>query len=136
MTAALQPCIKAPRRVASPWDALLDGPPIRLQQRVEDPTTSARAGTKLSHLLAELASARSANTLTLAVCCDLTPRQVWGLLKARRAAGQVRFEDGRWSMVESFPAGPQALAIERAAQLLRMNGWEVSPPPPADAGAS
>jgi hypothetical protein len=109
--------------LAGPWDALLRGPRHRMTPPADDAPAS-RAGTKLSTLLAELDQRIDATTLTLAVCTDLTPRQVWGLLKAPRACGQVRFEDGRWSLVREF-AGRD---VEKAAALLRARGWAVQPP--------
>ena len=108
---------------AGPWDTLLHlREPVRLPPTAAPPES--RAGTKTASLLAELAARGSATTLTLSVCSDLTPRQVWGLLKQPRAIGQVRFESGRWSLVEGF-AGRD---IERAAALLRSHGWLVEPP--------
>lgn len=109
---------------AGPWDALLFTRPQRMTPRADDGATEARAGTKLSALLAELALCGTANTLTLAVRAELDPRQVWGLLKAPRAMGQVRFEAGRWELVAGF-AGRD---VERAATLLRARGWHVEPP--------
>lgn len=111
-------------QLASPWDALLHVAPLRMTQRADDCGTEARAGTKLAGLLAELAACGTATTLSLAVRCELTPRQVWGLLKAPRQVGQVRFCDGMWGMVHGF-AGRD---VERAAALLRDCGWRVEPP--------
>jgi hypothetical protein len=85
-----------------------------------------RPGTKLAALLAELATVESLSTLALAVRCDLTSRQVWGLLKAPRATGQVRFDAGRWSLVAGYPGRD----VERAVALLRARGWTVKPPQP------
>lgn len=109
---------------ATPWDALLKALPMRLRIEPDQGASEARPGTKLSGLLAELASRDSASTLTLAVCSDLTPRQVWGLLKAPRAIGQVRFDAGRWTLAREF-AGRD---VERAAALLRDRGWRVQAP--------
>ena len=111
---------------ASPWDALLRLRPVRRPLAIapQPGATEARPGTKLAGLLAVLAEHENATTLTLAVCADLTPRQVWGLLKAPRASGQVRFEAGRWTLVPGF-AGRD---VERAAALLRSLGWRVDPP--------
>ena len=108
---------------ATPWDALLKAPPMRLAPPSVD-DVDAKAGTKLAGLLHELASLRSAPTLTLCVSCDLTPRQVWGLLKAPRQRGQVAFDGQRWSLNTHY-AGHQ---VERAAALLRDLGWTVEPP--------
>ena len=110
---------------ATPWDALLRCGPQRMTPRAEDSAMEARSGTKLAGLLAELAECGSATTLSLAVRADLTPRQVWGLLKAPRAIGQVRFEGGRWKLVCGF----RGRDIERAAALLRRHGWRVEPAP-------
>lgn len=109
-------------RPAGPWDALLRSGPQRLGDAVPEP--DAKPNTKLAGLLAELAKHDSATTLSLAVCADLDPRQVWGLLKQPRAIGQVVFEAGRWHLVRTF-AGRD---IERAAALLRNAGWRVTPP--------
>jgi hypothetical protein len=110
---------------AGPWDQLLRLPPLRIEPRGESVEPPARAGTKLAGLLAELAARElRPTTLTLALCADLTPRQVWGLLKQPRAIGQVRFEGGRWSLVREF-AGRD---VERAAALLRDLGWRVERP--------
>lgn len=106
---------------ASPWDVLLRAPAWR--RPAPDAAGQARDGTKLARLLAELAARDSASTHTLAVCVDLTPRQVWGLLKQPRAVGQVKFEAGRWSLVSSF----QGRDVERAVALLRSKGWRVVP---------
>jgi len=74
--------------------------------------------------LRPLAMCGTATTLTLADRADLTSRQVWGLLKAPRALGQVRFDGGLWDLVDGF-AGRD---LERAAALLRDHGWRVEPP--------
>jgi hypothetical protein len=108
---------------ASPWDALLRGTPVPLRDESAD-APDTKPGTKLAGLLAELAGRTDATTLTLSVCCDLTSRQVSGLLKAPRECGQVRFDGGRWSLVREF-AGRD---VERAVQLLRDRGWRVEPP--------
>ncbi|MEY2686853.1 MAG: hypothetical protein RL375_1051 [Pseudomonadota bacterium] len=110
---------------ASPWDVLLKAQPCRFKVHCpQDADVDAKPGTKLAGLLAELAERDTATTHTLAVCADLEPRQVWGLLKAPRAAGQVRFEAGRWSINRDW-AGRD---VERAAALLRDLGWTVAPP--------
>jgi len=103
------------RGTCTPWDALLHVAP----QRLAMPGTS-----KTDCLLAELVARGCAPTATLAVCTDLTHRQVWGLLKYARAIGKVRFDDGLWSLVHGF-AGRD---VERAAALLRERGWRVEPP--------
>lgn len=112
------------RRLAGPWDALLHVAPLRMTPRGDDGAVEARAGTKLAGLLAELQACGTATTLSLAVRCDLTQRQVWGLLKAPREIGQVRFGGGRWEIAHGF-AGRD---MERAAALLRERGWRVEPP--------
>lgn len=111
-------------RTASPWDMLLQLPPERFAERAEHRAADVRGGTKLAGLLAVLAEVDSITTLSLAARTDLTERQVWGLLKAPRAVGQVRFADGRWQLVRGF-AGRD---VERAAALLRARGWTVEPP--------
>jgi hypothetical protein len=109
---------------ASPWDALLKVPPQRISQPVPKEDGGAKPPTRTAELLAVLGQREDATTLQLAVCTDLTPRQVWGLLKQPRAIGQVRFEGDRWSLVREF-AGRD---VERAAALLRARGWRVEPP--------
>lgn len=112
---------------ASPWDALLrPHRPIRLHTAEPEPDApqQARPGTKVARLLAELAEVESATTLSLCVRTDLDVRQVWGLLKAPRTAGQVRFSAGRWALNRDW----RGRDIERAAALLRGAGWRVMPP--------
>lgn len=114
-------------RPASPWDALLrPHRPIRLHTAEPEPDArqQARPGTKVARLLDELAQADSMPTLSLCVRCDMTPAQIWGLLKAPRAAGQVSFRDGRWALNRDW----RGRDIERAAALLRDAGWTVKPP--------
>ena len=84
---------------ASPWDALLRAAPACRSAEASPEATESKPGTKLAGLLEELATRESATTATLAVCADLEPRLVWGLLKTPRDRGQVRFEAGRWSLV-------------------------------------
>lgn len=114
-----------PSRHASPWDALL-----RVQRHRSAPAQhhqpAARTGTKLAGLLDLLRERDSATTLTLSVCADLTPRQVWGLLKQPRVIGQVHFEAGRWSLREDFPGHD----VQRAIKLLQDRGYVVEAPRP------
>lgn len=108
---------------AGPWDALLlTARQTRVHMNLTD--IGAKPATKLSGLLEELAARRDATTLTLSVCADLTPRQVWGLLKEPRACGQVRFAAGRWQLVADF----MGRDVARAAALLRTRGWRLEPP--------
>lgn len=113
-----------PPRAASPWDVLLQAPRNRAPVPAAAAAESARPGTKLAALLAELAQTDSTTTLALAVRADLTPRQVWGLLKDPRATGQVTFSAGRWALNAEW----QGRDVERAAELLRSKGWRVTPP--------
>ena len=96
---------------ATPWDALLRHPAIRLRPDAEPGAQDARQGTKLARVLAELAQLDNIPTLALCVRCDLERRQVWGLLKAPRAAGQVTFSAGRWALNRDW----RGRDIERAA---------------------
>jgi len=75
-------------------------------------------------LLAELETVQSLPTAALGARCDLDSRQVWGLLKTPRDAGQVRFDGGRWSLVQDYPGRD----VQRAAELLRARGWKLTPP--------
>jgi len=112
---------------ASPWDALLrHGRPIRLHTAEHEPDAQqqARPGTKVARLLDELAEVDSMPTLALCVRCDMTPAQIWGLLKAPRASGQVTFSAGRWALNRDW----RGRDIERAAALLRAAGWTLKPP--------
>lgn len=109
---------------ASPWDVLLRGPRIRIQPDRAEQDADVKAGCKLARLLDELGQRDSATTLTLCACAELSSRQVWGLLKGPREIGQVRYAEGRWSLVRGF-AGRR---VERAAALLRAQGWHVVPP--------
>lgn len=122
---------------ASPWDALLrphkiveDAARFEWQYIEADAPQQARPGTKVARLLAELAQVESATTLSLCVRTDLDFRQVWGLLKAPRASGQVTFSAGRWALNRDW----RGRDIERAAALLRNAGWRVTPP--ADGGSN
>lgn len=110
-------------RDAGPWDALLRAPRRGLTP-LEDSTQAARARTKLASLLDELATVEGLPTAALGVRCDLDSRQVWGLLKAPREAGQVRFDGCRWSLAADYPGRD----VQRAADLLRAKGWLVTPP--------
>lgn len=111
---------------ASPWDALLrNRRPIRLCcGDAAVAVDEARPGSKLAALLAALQELGSPSTLALALQADLTPRQVWGLLKAPRTDGRVRFAAGRWELVPDYPGAD----VARAAALLRAKGWRVMPP--------
>lgn len=114
----------AAARPASPWDVLLQAPRNRAPVPERDAEEGTRPGTKVAALLAELAQTDSNTTLALAVRADLTPRQVWGLLKAPRATGQVTFSAGRWALNPDW----HGRDVERAAELLRSKGWRVMPP--------
>lgn len=109
---------------ASPWDILLRGPRMRIQSDPAAQDADVSAGTKLARLLDDLAKRESATTLTLCACAELSSRQVWGLLKGPLQIGQVRYAEGRWSLVQDF-AGRR---VQRAAALLRSRGWRVEPP--------
>ena len=108
---------------ASPWDALLRAKqPMRVTG--ETVVRGVKPGTKTAELMAELTMRGSATTRTLAVCTDLTPSQVWGLLNYRRAVGEIKFEGGYWTLAAGF-AGRD---VERAAAVLRKRGWRVEAP--------
>jgi hypothetical protein len=106
------------RTSASPWDALL----VPSMQRMDAVTyEDARPGTKLAGLLRRLSDQAGVTTFELANFEDMTGRQVWGLLKAPRACGQVLFEAGRWSLTVDF----HGRDVQRAITLLRERGWIV-----------
>lgn len=82
-------------------------------------------GKKAAHLIGLLEqSPRS--TAALAEAAGLTIRQVWGLLKYHRARGTVSFDpdSGIWQTKNA----PERAAIQRAAALLRANGWTLKEP--------
>lgn len=110
---------------ASPWDALLN---VQHAVRLQAPRASAapepKPATKTAGLLELLAHSPGLTTLALAFEADLTPNQVWGLLKDPRGAGQVTYDGGRWESVVDFPGRD----VMRAAELLRRKGWTVEPP--------
>lgn len=108
----------------TPWDVLLRSRPVRMRAEEQPMPERGRPGTKLAGVLAQLAEVGSATTLSLCARTDLEARQVWGLLKAPREAGQVRFEAGRWSLNRNW----RGREIERAARLLRDAGWMVREP--------
>lgn len=108
---------------AGVWDALMRAPRCSLSPGPDD-STEARGGSKLAGLLAELATVESLPTGALGARCDLDSRQVWGLLKAPRAAGQVQFDGKRWALAPDFPGRD----VQRAVELLRARGWRVTPP--------
>lgn len=106
------------------WDALLRQPAPRAESADPQPASEVQAGTKVARLIAELAECETATTASLATCVGITTNQVWGLLKAARKNGQVRFAGTRWELVRTY-AGRD---VDRAAELLRRNGWRVEPP--------
>ncbi|MFY7940041.1 MAG: hypothetical protein ACOVOX_03950 [Burkholderiaceae bacterium] len=108
---------------ASPWDVLLKAPAIRLGH-AEHVLADCDQGGKLATLLAILVSSKSLPTNALAARAEMNSRQIWGLLKAPRAAGQVVFNAGRWALVPDYPGRD----VQRAADLLRSKGWHVEPP--------
>jgi len=121
-------------RRAGPWDALLGMSGRRRLHAVhpaEDDADSSgstssntSSSSKVAILLAELATVGSLPTAALGSRCDLDSRQVWGLLKTPRDAGQVVFEGGRWALTRDYPGRE----IQRAVKLLQARGWHVQPP--------
>lgn len=112
---------------ASPWDALLRTPrSIRITPVTDEPAAhdGLHAAGKTHALLSALVDADSLPTVSLGALCELETRQVWGLLKAPRARGQVFFNAGRWSLNRDWHGND----IERAAALLRDAGWIVRKP--------
>ena len=85
------------------------------------------ATTKVAALLAYLRAGGPASTATLCLLVDVDSRAVWGLLKAPRRRGQVRYERGMWSAVDDYDRELQ-FDIGTAAALLRRHGWTVQPP--------
>ena len=105
---------------ASPWDALIR--PIRRVPQVAQPND--KRPTKTAHLLQIIEQRRRVPTLALCAEVELDSRAVWGLLKAHKQAGQVRFDGTHWLMSDDYvPA-----KLQRAAQLLRQAGWTVIEP--------
>ena len=105
--------------IASPWAALLNPPTQWIDVDCDD-----QPGTKLAGLLRQLSDRADATTSELASFAGMTSRQVWGLLKAPRACGQVQFANGRWSLAPDF----HGRDVQRAITLLRNLGWRVEPP--------
>lgn len=64
------------------------------------------------------------STNELADAGAMTSKQVWGLLKAPRALGQVRYVECLWELDRDFPGAD----VVRACELLRDKGWKVTPP--------
>lgn len=110
---------------ASPWDALLNvRHPVRLSESRAAAASEPKPTTKTAALLELLARSPRMTTLAVAFEADLTPNQVWGLLKDPRGAGEVTYEGGRWDVVANFPGRD----VQRAVPLLRRKGWTVEPP--------
>lgn len=61
----------------------------------------------------------------LARATNLTTKQVWGLLKAYRAAGIVNFVHGLWSLNRDSISQRE---INAAVRLLRSHGYQVTEP--------
>jgi hypothetical protein len=68
-----------------------------------------------------------ASTSTLSSLIGLESKLVWGLLKAPRQRGQVRYADGMWSAINEYDDELQR-ELSTAAALLRRHGWTVRPP--------
>lgn len=75
-------------------------------------------------LVEHLRQAGPTTTASLCHVVDRESRLVWGLLKNRRAAGEVTFADGLWSAAADYSESLQA-EIAAAAALLRRHGWMV-----------
>jgi hypothetical protein len=101
-------------------------PPARLPREL--------ATTKVGALPGYLRAGGPASTATLCLLVDVDSRAVWGLLKAPRQRGQVRYERGMWSAVDDYDRELQ-LDISTAAALLRRHGWTVRPPRSGQPGA-
>jgi hypothetical protein len=99
---------------------------IRITAITDEPAAcdEPQSAGKTRALLSALAEADSLPTVSLGALCELETRQVWGLLKAPRARGQVFFNAGRWSLNRDWHGND----IERAAALLRDAGWTVRKP--------
>lgn len=91
------------------------------------PAGKTSADTKVGYLLYMMDCAAALSTVDLARATGLESRLVWGLLKAPRERGQVRFADGLWSLNHDY-VEQQHDDVVRAAALLRSNGWSVEPP--------
>ena len=101
---------------ATPWDGLLPS--------ASRTSPLVQSGTKVAVLLNALHKFGESTTTHLCHYSGFSSRQVWGLLARPREVGQVRYEDGMWSLVTGF-AGAD---VERAAALLRSKGWRVEAP--------
>lgn len=86
----------------------------------------AGTGSKLSQLLASLEEG-PASTQALAGMMGLDTRAVWGLLKAPRERGQVRFDGAMWLLLDAYDDELRR-ELQAAAALLQRYGWTVQNP--------
>lgn len=89
------------------------------------PAASTSTGTKVGALLSHLRLHGASSTLSLCHVVDLESRLVWGLLKGPRDRGQVRCDDGVWSLCQDYDEAINA-ELSAAAALLRRHGWRVT----------
>lgn len=92
----------------------------RPRRAASAPVASTRTASLL-HLL-DVNGPMSSAELADAAC--MPTRLVWGLLKAPRANGQVRYAAALWELNRDFPGAD----VLRAVALLTSHGWLVEPP--------
>jgi hypothetical protein len=85
----------------------------------EPPPLFTLSGTRTELLLELLTKRGRLTTGELARATGLQDKLVWGLLKARRTAGQVVHDGEAWEINEAW-IPPE---IKRAVELLRSRGW-------------
>lgn len=81
-------------------------------------------GTRTAQLMQLLARCGRLTTAEMVLATGLESKLVWGLLKARRAAGQVAHDGDAWELVPGW----QPPEVKRAVELLRSRGWTVVAP--------
>ena len=111
---------------ATPWDILLRLPrrPSRPEPTAVEPPVEAPKGTKVATVLRAIEAHQPVTTSELVEICGLDSRKIWGLMQNALKAGRVEYSASLWSMGGDYVPP----AIQRAAELLRANGWTVEEP--------
>lgn len=108
---------------ANPFSALLEHAHAQHAKVLTSPSLVGRSHTKKLLRLIDMNGALSSADLARAT--NLTTKQVWGLLKAHRAAGIVIFVHGLWSLNRDAVSKRE---INAAVSLLRRHGYQVIEP--------
>ncbi|WP_066338434.1 hypothetical protein [Azohydromonas lata] len=93
--------------------------PLPEEDPAQGPPLFTLSGTRTDALLELLTKRGRLTTAELARATGLQDKLVWGLLKARRTAGQVVHDGEAWEINEAW-IPPE---IKRAVELLRSRGW-------------